>query len=294
MDGKEHTKVAPVIVIGMHRSGTTMTTEFLQQSGIFLGDKRNHYVNKESFFFQQINQWILNQYGARWDLPESIQFQSEFQKKNILRVVRKRLSSFETRKYFGGRFSLNSHNLLKYYKNFGWKDPKTTLCIDIWGKIYPNAKIIHIYRIPIDVALSLQKRELHIERHFKPNWKTNLKELTLSPKSIYNQSNRVQKLEEGFKVWEFYTSKGLQANAYFKNVLHLRYEDILSDPKHKLELVTNFCKISPERNLIDNIIRKINVDRKYSFLKNDEGLALYEIIKDHPLMKKLNYNKIID
>ena len=58
----------PVIVIGMHRSGTSMLTRFIQDLGVFMGKDLSE--NDESRFFMNLNRWILFQAGASWDVPE--------------------------------------------------------------------------------------------------------------------------------------------------------------------------------------------------------------------------------
>ena len=53
----------PVIIIGMHRSGTTMITDMLRRLGLFVGNDLEE--NSESMFFINHNDWLLNQSGGR-------------------------------------------------------------------------------------------------------------------------------------------------------------------------------------------------------------------------------------
>ncbi|MBW1793701.1 MAG: sulfotransferase [Deltaproteobacteria bacterium] len=41
---------------------------------------------------------------------------------------------------------------------WGWKDPRTTLTLPLWLKLFPKARIIHVIRNGIDSALSLWRR----------------------------------------------------------------------------------------------------------------------------------------
>ena len=41
----------------------------------------------------------------------------------------------------------------------GWKDPRNTFTLDLWLKLFPNAKIINIMRHPLDVSQSLLVRQ---------------------------------------------------------------------------------------------------------------------------------------
>ena len=59
----------PIIVIGMHRSGTTLVAEALNKSGIFMGVFREH--NGEALHFLSLNQQILAAAGADWINPST-------------------------------------------------------------------------------------------------------------------------------------------------------------------------------------------------------------------------------
>ena len=48
---------------------------------------------------------------------------------------------------------------------WGWKDPRTSLLLPLWGKIFPNAQVVHIYRNGHYVALSLLKRDMRLEKN---------------------------------------------------------------------------------------------------------------------------------
>ena len=58
---------APIIVLGMHRSGTTMVARLLSHMGVFMGADVD--ANHESRLFQGLNDWLLTRAGARWDEP---------------------------------------------------------------------------------------------------------------------------------------------------------------------------------------------------------------------------------
>ena len=63
-------KIEPIIIIGMHRSGTTMITEFLDQLGLFVGAKLD--PNHESLFFFDLNKWIFDVGIAKVDYPQNL------------------------------------------------------------------------------------------------------------------------------------------------------------------------------------------------------------------------------
>jgi hypothetical protein len=287
-------RMEPVIIIGMHRSGTSMLTKFIEESGIFIGKKNKMGPNKEAFFFQRINEWMLFQKGASWDNIDNLKFHSEFTNDNLIKVVKDRLQSIiHTRNYLHFRDIIFKGNLMECDLNWGWKDPKTTILLDVWSKIFPDAKIVHIYRNPIDVACSLLERELLLEKKFYRNWRIRKREFFLTKRPNYNQSVRITNIFEGVKLWEEYIHCSLESENYFKNVIHIGYEDFLFNPDNILSELSSFLKIEIDRNVIESIISKVNPKRAFAFKNNAKLVELYESIKDRELVKKLNYDNLI-
>ena len=60
----------PVIIIGMHRSGTSLLTRTLRELGFFMGADTGR--NDESAYFNAINTWLFRQASATWDQPEGM------------------------------------------------------------------------------------------------------------------------------------------------------------------------------------------------------------------------------
>ena len=54
----------PIIVLGMHRSGTTMLVKVLQSAGVFMGKQLSG--NYESRVFQDANRQIFDYFNASW------------------------------------------------------------------------------------------------------------------------------------------------------------------------------------------------------------------------------------
>ena len=60
----------PVILLGMHRSGTAMIARLLDQLGLFQGSELQE--DHESTWFLDINDVLLNRINAAWDHPAPI------------------------------------------------------------------------------------------------------------------------------------------------------------------------------------------------------------------------------
>jgi hypothetical protein len=133
-----------VIVLGMHRSGTSFLTAALQAAGLYLGPElmdAPNSANAEGFFEAweavRINDQILALSGGSWD-----------------RVPLELHSNPEIDERIGGFLQqLGSHALA------GWKDPRTTLTFPVWRPHLSHYQIVACFRHPLSVAKSLQVRD---------------------------------------------------------------------------------------------------------------------------------------
>jgi len=138
----------PFIIIGMHRSGTSILTKVLEKSGIFMGVIKD--PNYEAMHFLSINQQVLWKSGFDWyrpGIPEPSQWHdippSELYREHF------RLN---------GRWARIKQNLKN--EDWGWKDPRNTFTLEMWLKKFPGAKVIHLIREEQAVVDSLQRRNL--------------------------------------------------------------------------------------------------------------------------------------
>ena len=65
-------QASPIVVIGMHRSGTRLVVDVLDKLGVFMGADRQG--DAESITFMMINEWLFHQCGAFWSEPMSAHF----------------------------------------------------------------------------------------------------------------------------------------------------------------------------------------------------------------------------
>lgn len=270
----------------MHRAGTSLTTKIIQQLGIFVGNDLDN--NNESQFFCKLNDWAMFQAGATWDNPYNMQFLTKEIIAEISLNFKKNIESKSTKKYHQNFSKLTSSDVF-----WGWKDPRNTFTIDIWRKIYPNAKIIHIYRNPIDVAESLRKREQFFQSTKETLTKTGLKkkinERFLTTKRLYSQSLRANNIFEGVKLWEQYTSTALSIKG---NIVHFGYEEMLENPIKIITQICEFLNIKIVGKTLEKITEKIDKSRKFAFTENIDLNKKYKKIINNKLVKKLGYDNI--
>lgn len=277
----------PVIIIGMHRSGTSMLTRVLQEAGLFIGEYRDE--NDEARFFYNFNHWVLKQTNSSWDNPYNFKFINDTFKTHIKRVYLQRIDSVFAQRYLGWRKYIKYRSLNNIDFKWGWKDPRNTFVLEIYKEIYQNAKILHIYRNPIDVAQSLKIRSLGNEKYYKKSYKSHIKEVMLRGVPGYTDSYRIKHLDEGYKLWEAYIKQSLS----YKEALHIKYEDLIVKPIQILKEIFNFIDISVNEKDYDIYAKEFNPNRAYSFLKNDELIDFYLKIKGNDLVKELGYADLI-
>ena len=124
----------PFIIIGMHRSGTSLVTKVLEKAGIFMGVIKDH--NFEAMHFLSLNQQTLWSARARWLDPKVPEKQY--------------YHTIPVRELYREHFRLNTRfqKLRNFIQNpaWGWKDPRNTFTLPMWLELFPKAKVIHVYR----------------------------------------------------------------------------------------------------------------------------------------------------
>jgi len=139
------------IVLGMHRSATSLVAKGLYESGVHIGDRligadiSNPYGHYEDMDFVSLNEKILNNAKGSWNKPpteESILGLADIWRHEIKELVEeKQMESL-----------------------WGWKDPRTILTIRLFLPYLTNPHFIVCFRDPREVAKSLAKRDRHITR----------------------------------------------------------------------------------------------------------------------------------
>lgn len=277
----------------MHRSGTGMLSRILEEFGLFVGDKKN-VENNEALFFFKLNEWILKEANASWDNPYNFNFINDNFKKHIIKVLESHLKGLRRIEFLGFKNFIKYKDIRDLDFPWGWKDPRNTFTIEIWREIFPSTKILHIYRNPIDVAESLRKREIELQRTFKKNWKKKVKELLLIVRVEYQQSLRIQNIHEGIELWREYIAKAFSLDKDFKeSILHIRYETFTENPEGILKNALNFLELKFSETDILNVVKNVKADRKFAFTGREDLIEIYNQIKNEDIMKKLEYNNIL-
>lgn len=135
----------PLVITGMHRSGTSLAASLVAGAGIDVGrrlmaasrgNERGHY---EDLDFYEFHARALRAHGAG---AEGFACVDGLAVPTSLRPAAEAL--VEAKSQAG--------------VPWGWKDPRTCLFLDFWGDLLPDARFLFVFRSPWEVMDSLFRR----------------------------------------------------------------------------------------------------------------------------------------
>jgi hypothetical protein len=133
-----------LIVAGMHRSGTSLTANWLAHCGLDVGD-------------DLLKRPLDNPTGHYEDL-DFLHFHVDLLKNNGLDYLvfgdQKITTSADDRIKAQALIAARQGR-----RQWGWKDPRTTLVMDFWYSLLPDMKVLVVYRHYAQIADSLLRRD---------------------------------------------------------------------------------------------------------------------------------------
>lgn len=142
-----------IVILGMHRSGTSCLAGSLQQAGLYLGDvvttaPHNLKGNRENRRIMDLHDRILGDSGGAWDDPPQTVAWNDAH-----RAAR--------------------DAILDEYRGrdlWGFKDPRTLLVLSGWLEVLPHVSHVATFRHPSAVAASLTRRNGRTEEQWLALW----------------------------------------------------------------------------------------------------------------------------
>ena len=265
---------SPIVVIGMHRSGTRLLVDVLDKLGVFMGADRQG--DGESVAFMMINEWLFHQCGAFWSEPMSVHFTlSEPEVVAELAASARRALGAQLDRYAGPA----GWHLAKELPVFGWKDPRNTFTLPVWKQVFPNLRAIHIVRHGVDVAASLSRRHAAALRAAMDGGAPSA--LTVIRDEAFGvlSSRRGWTLAEALTMWEQYLEKARQESAALgERALEIRYEDLLTQPAQISAKLARFCGIAapPEGASVSGL----EPSRAFAFRRSPQLVAFAGSARD--------------
>jgi hypothetical protein len=141
-----------ITVVGMHRSGTSVTVRILNLLGVPLGDEATMLDprpdNPEGFWEQRavagFNDDLLAALDRAWEDPRPLP--PGWEDAPELEQFRERAGELVD-DHFGG------------LPTWGWKDPRLSILLPFWLRVVPGMRFVVCVRNPVDVVRSLEARE---------------------------------------------------------------------------------------------------------------------------------------
>ena len=180
---------APVVICGFHHSGTRLLARLLRDAGVF---QRVNMATFEWDYIQALNTNVL----PGWATPsEVVAFDAGASSPSIsVEALPLRLASAG---YDG-------------VQPWAHKDPRNTVTADAWIAAFPNARIVHLMRDPLDTLGTLPD-----DRYAR-----------FSPDGRAPQ----QAVEFWAELWTAYVRRGRQSMSLAGKAVEIRYEDLCRAP----------------------------------------------------------------
>jgi hypothetical protein len=263
---------SPIVVIGMHRSGTRLVVDVLHKLGVFMG--ADAQADSESVTFMLLNEDILHQCGAFWSEPMAAHFllaepQAQAQlAAHALAAVDSQLDRY------GG--PTGWHRSANELPPFGWKDPRNTFTLPVWKRVFPNLRAVHVVRHGVDVAASLARRHARALRaatgEAVPPALTVIRDRALGILS----SRRGWTLAEALTMGEQYVEKAREeCSVLGERAFEIRYEALLAEPERVVPALAEFCRVPvPAPATVAALLGGLERSRAFAFRRDPELVEL--------------------
>ena len=203
-----------ILVLGMHRSGTSLVTKSIETLGFKLGDKLMppREDNPKGFFedvdIVAVNEKLLASARSSWDNPQHLLNS----KLKFSKALEKEASELLDRKF-------------RDVDRLVVKDPRMSVLLAVWQPLIAGAGLeVHhllVNRNPLDVAASLKARD-----------------------SIVT--------EKGVLLWHYYNLAILETLG--KNCLPVDYDRFLTDTSSELERVARYLSMHVDEGALDQFM----------------------------------------
>ncbi|MGD8234215.1 glycosyltransferase [Vibrio sp. TRT 1302] len=205
-----------VVVLGMHRSGTSLITKGLESLGVELSESMIPQANDNVKGFWEdadildFNERLLNTFGSYWYTTRPFK---------ISDINSNQLNDLISEAYELISLKLEKHDV------WGFKDPRTCVLLDFWNLVFQKLSSVEVkylvcLRNPVEVAGSLQKRDAILEHH-------------------------------AYYLWLYYVTRSLSClNSGAKSYI-VDYNEIISDPVSTLVNIASNLSLDIDKPKFD-------------------------------------------
>jgi hypothetical protein len=263
----------PIIVVGMHRSGTSMVVGMLSLLGVFLDPAFQLSPDRpltgalsaqlrtdgygEATAFRLLNEAVMARAGANWFHVSpflAVRDEPRFAAVSIERMRRATYQELD-RDYLRLRPEPLS-------SPWGWKDPRNSLTLPYWLRLFPEARILHVHRQPEAVVRSLTRRAAGQNETPAPppGIGTRAGNLLRNPHQLIGAVGRrlglaapppaaapsLSDRDYCLRLTEQYVQECNRHRALGDRYLELAYEEIVTNPQRTVSQLVRFAQLQPD------------------------------------------------
>ena len=261
----QEASTSPVLIFGMHRSGTSLAVKLLEKIGGFFG--ADQQADNESMSFLLANEAIFRSVGATWDNPGA---------------VRSALDNHQTfnEVFVGVKKYLSNHGIDQFGTDqierapfWGWKDPRLTFTFRVWRQAFPGARAIIMKRHGHAVAQSLSRRHKNLINRYNQKFHKNIPEDSNFSIGKIEFNAKILDLQTSIFLWDEYMQEiDRLKSLYYADILVLDYAEAAESPEKFVQDVSRFLSFDMESVNTKELLTVIKHDA--SSIKSD---ILFEI-----------------
>jgi LPS sulfotransferase NodH len=249
----------PLLIIGMHRSGTTLLSKCMETAGWYGGWRKEK--NNESTFYLRINNWLMHNSGCDWETGDSI----EKSLNNNYELLASYVAKLEKSIFFSEYSPFFDKKKLLISTSWGFKDPRTTLTLPFWMKYYGDTSLIHIRRHGLDVANSIIVRRNKQASEYNGSLLGAVKKIHANKKAY--PTMKLYDINDAIDLWYKYEMACEIAIKKQKSI-SIKYEDLLTSPDYFLKQIFEFSNLNVEKKEVTNMVGKFDKTRCFAFKKS--------------------------
>lgn len=271
----------PIIILGMHRSGTSLMAQLLEHCGLYIGHDLlpPFYENR---FYLEANDRLLKSVGASWSSPWPVVYQLCSNPEALASGIQSLLGQVETPRF--EELYLSEAARQRFYEDpsftWGWKDPRVMLLLPLWRQVYPNARYVLMVRNGVDVTQSLLVRNKQLFTRQNPGYESFTK-------------LRDALFLEWFPLWEYYHQIFYDVRWKIPDlpVIEVRFESLMSHPHRELSRVLAFTGLNCPPETLHTAVADIRAERSLAFTQDTMLVDFYHQVRERWFMRHFKYNQ---
>jgi len=223
----------PIVVLGMHRGGTSLVGDLIHRWGAYAGDESKLLLadeNNQQGYWEYIplinfNDSLLNSVGSTWLVPPGTEAEETLRARALEAAYKQPAEQLVQEMKAGG-------------KPWFWKDPRLTVLLPFWKRIWGEAIYVIAVRHPLEIAMSVRKRD-HVP------------------------------LSASLLIWQQYMLQCLRHTEDGKHRIFIKYENLLQSPLAECARLDAFlnrscARESSDPNVLDRMMTAVKAGLRHN------------------------------